>query len=101
MMKFAVEPERPHLEESGVGDDFINVTLTPGEFDKNEGRPVGSGMYVKYRKAGDDEWETLTPTGKWSCFGFSVFISFIHFFGQPLREKCPRSNCCCFRLLVV
>uniref|UniRef100_A0A915PQ70 Fibronectin type-III domain-containing protein n=1 Tax=Setaria digitata TaxID=48799 RepID=A0A915PQ70_9BILA len=57
-----VEPEQPHLEESGVGDDFINVTLTPGEFDKNERRPVGSDMYVKYRKAGNDEWEIAEPT---------------------------------------
>ncbi|KAM3725167.1 Neuroglian [Dirofilaria immitis] len=62
-VKLYLEPERPHLEESGVGDDFINITLTPGEFDKNEGRPVGSDLYVKYRKAGEDEWEIAEPKG--------------------------------------
>ncbi|KAK6111532.1 Immunoglobulin I-set domain family protein [Brugia pahangi] len=60
-IKFFLEPEQPHLEESGVGDDFINVTLAPGEFDKNEGRPVGSDLYVKYRKVGDDEWGIAEP----------------------------------------
>ncbi|VDP13355.1 unnamed protein product [Onchocerca flexuosa] len=58
-----VDPVQPHLEESGVGDDFINITLTPGGFDKNEGRPVGSDLYVKYRKAGEDEWGTAEPKG--------------------------------------
>ncbi|VDN05863.1 unnamed protein product [Thelazia callipaeda] len=66
-----VEPEQPHVEESGVGDNFINVTLTPGEFNKSEGRPVGSDMYVKYRKAGEDGWETVEPIDD----GFFVHIS--------------------------
>ncbi|VDN26212.1 unnamed protein product [Gongylonema pulchrum] len=64
-MYIVLEPERPHLEESGVGDDFISLVLTPGQFDKNEERPVGSSLYVKYRRAGDDEWETIIPRGKY------------------------------------
>ncbi|VDK77723.1 unnamed protein product [Litomosoides sigmodontis] len=70
-VKLFLEPEQPHLEESGVGDDFINVTLTPGEFDKSEGRPVGSDLYVKYRKAGDDDWGIAEPKGD----NLSVHIS--------------------------
>lgn len=70
-----MEPKEPHLEESGVGDDFFNLTLTPGEFDKNEGRPVGSDLYVKYRKAGENEWRIGESKGVYIVFLFFNHIA--------------------------
>lgn len=69
-----VEPMQPVLEESGVGDDYINVTLTPGDYDKSQERPVGNGMYVKYRKAGDDKWQTVKPEGWFFLMKFQKLL---------------------------
>ncbi|MFH4975053.1 hypothetical protein AB6A40_001762 [Gnathostoma spinigerum] len=58
-----LEPVEPFLLESAVGDDYINISLTPGEYEKLEERPVGNEMFVRYRKVGDDEWSQKKPEG--------------------------------------
>uniref|UniRef100_A0A1I7YN72 Neuroglian n=1 Tax=Steinernema glaseri TaxID=37863 RepID=A0A1I7YN72_9BILA len=56
-----LEPEVPNLLESGIGDDHINVTFLPGEFNRDANRPVGNSHYVKYRAEGEEEWQVAKP----------------------------------------
>ncbi|VDK43484.1 unnamed protein product [Anisakis simplex] len=56
-----LEPVQPLLEESGVGDDHINITITPGEYDESDERPIGNAVYVKYKKSDSEDWEVAQP----------------------------------------
>lgn len=63
------------------------MTLTPGEFDKQEGRPIGSEFYVKYRKEGDENWQVLNAEGMLvnsSSYDLNSFASML------LLVSCPR-----------
>ncbi|KAK0428574.1 hypothetical protein QR680_010881 [Steinernema hermaphroditum] len=56
-----LEPEVPVLLEGGIGEDHINVTFVPGEFNRDANRPVGNTHYVKYRPEGEEEWQVAKP----------------------------------------
>ncbi|CEF70977.1 Neuroglian [Strongyloides ratti] len=56
-----LHPETPTLTNIKVGEDNINLTFVPGDFDENTKRPVGNSHIVQYREKGNDEWINL-PT---------------------------------------
>ncbi|VDM24031.1 unnamed protein product [Toxocara canis] len=58
-----LEPVQPVLEETGVGNDHINITITPGQYEESDERPIGNAMYVKYKKSESDDWEMAQPQG--------------------------------------
>uniref|UniRef100_A0A915AY17 Neuroglian n=1 Tax=Parascaris univalens TaxID=6257 RepID=A0A915AY17_PARUN len=58
-----LEPVQPLLEETGVGNDHVNITITPGQYEESDERPVGNAMYVKYKKSDSDDWEMAQPHG--------------------------------------
>lgn len=58
---FSEHPTVPQLFESGVGDDHINVTWNPGAYDEEKPKPVGNDHYVKYRRLGGNDWNSVHP----------------------------------------
>lgn len=51
----------PGLKSAGVGEDHVNITWIPGEFDEEEKAPIGDEHYIKYRVKGADAWERADP----------------------------------------
>lgn len=68
-----MEPVQPLLEETGVGNDHVNITITPGQYEESDERPVGNAMYVKYKKSDSDDWEMAQPQGN-VCFAFVALL---------------------------
>uniref|UniRef100_A0A0N5C0I0 Neuroglian n=1 Tax=Strongyloides papillosus TaxID=174720 RepID=A0A0N5C0I0_STREA len=57
-----LHPETPTLTNIKVGEDNINLTFVPGDFDDNTKRPVGNSHIVQYREKGTDDWIELPTT---------------------------------------
>uniref|UniRef100_A0A0N4ZHN8 Neuroglian n=1 Tax=Parastrongyloides trichosuri TaxID=131310 RepID=A0A0N4ZHN8_PARTI len=49
-------PETPSLTNVRVGEDNINLTFVPGDFDENTKKPVGNSYAIQYREKGNDDW---------------------------------------------
>uniref|UniRef100_F1KVB3 Neuroglian n=1 Tax=Ascaris suum TaxID=6253 RepID=F1KVB3_ASCSU len=56
-------PVQPILEKSGVGNNHINITITPGQRMRSDHRPVGNVMYVRCKKSDTHDWVTIRPEG--------------------------------------
>lgn len=59
----AVEPSRPDLNKEAIGDDHFNVSFIPGKYDPEKMAPVGNSFYIKYREAGESDWNVKKPSG--------------------------------------
>ena len=60
---FAADPVPvvPSLKSQGIGEDHVNVSFIPGDYDEADPRPVGNGFLVRYRHEGEDDWQTKQP----------------------------------------
>lgn len=58
-----VDPGVPSLVENDIGDKFFNVSFRPAKYDDENRAPVGNTYEVQYKPQGDDNWETVKPSG--------------------------------------
>lgn len=63
LSNLVVAPVQPILEKSGVGNNHINITITPGQRMRSDHRPVGNVMYVRCKKSDTHDWVTIRPEG--------------------------------------